>query len=164
MHSEIAPSRRLYLLGLAPLVVLAHVVEEAPGLLEWMNPRVEPDLTPGGFAAINAIGVVVTAILAVPSVRSRNYLLGLGLIAWLSFVMLANGVLHLSASAIYREYVPGTFSAALLYLPYFVAATVTVCRNFNVRPLAAIVATVLGAIPMIVQGVGMLAVGRRVLW
>jgi hypothetical protein len=31
------------LLLLAPLVLLAHIAEEAPGLLDWLNRRVEPD-------------------------------------------------------------------------------------------------------------------------
>ena len=91
-----------YLLALAPIVVLAHVAEEAPGLVAWMNRHVEPDLTMSDFFAI--------------------------------------------------------------YLPYFVAATVTICHNFNVRPRAAVLAATMGAVPMLVQGIGILAVGRRILW
>ncbi len=152
------------LLYLAPLVLLAHVMEEAPGLIAWMNRRFEVDLTMSYFVAMNAIGLLVTVVVAVPSVRSRNYFLALGLIAWLSFLMLANGVLHLTASLLFREYVPGTVTAGILYLPYFVAATVTVCRNFNVRPRAAILAATIGAVPMLAQGVSILTVGRRIVW
>jgi hypothetical protein len=157
-------SRRSRLLLLAPLVILAHVAEEAPGLVAWSNRHLEPDLTMSDFFALNAIGLLVTVLIAVPSVRSRNYLLALGLIAWLSFVMLANGVIHLTASLLFREYVPGTVTAGILYLPYFVAATVTVCRNFDVRPRAAILAATIGAVPMLAQGIGILTVGRRLLW
>jgi hypothetical protein len=157
-------SRRLYLLALAPLLVLAHIAEEAPGLVAWLNRRVEPDLTMSGFFAINAIGLAVTVLLAVPSVRSRSHALGLALIAWLSFVMLTNGLLHLTASLAFREYVPGTVTAGVLYLPFFAAAIVTIIRNFEIRPRAAILAAAIGAVPMVVQGIGMLAVGRRMLW
>lgn len=125
-------SRRL--LSLAPLVVLAHVAEEAPGLADWLNRRVEPDLTTSGFVAINALAVLVTVLLAVASMHSRDRVLGLGLIAWLGFVMLANGVLHLTATLLLREYVPGTVTAGGLYLPYFVAATVTICRSSTHTP------------------------------
>lgn len=157
-------SRRLYLLALAPLLVLAHIAEEAPGLVAWLNRRVEPDLTMSGFFAINAIGLIVTVLLAVPSVRSRDHVLGLALIAWLSFIMLTNGLLHLTVSLAFREYVPGTVTAGVLYLPFFAAATVTIIRNFEIRLRAAILAAAIGAVPMVVQGIGMLAVGRRILW
>ena len=157
-------SRRPYLLALAPLVFLAHVAEEAPGLIAWLNRRVEPDLTIREFFAINAIGLLVTVAVAAPSVRSRNYLLALGLIAWLSFLMLANGVLHLTASLVFHEYVPGTVTAGILYLPYFVAATVTVCHNSGVRTSAAILAATIGAVPMLAQEISILTVGRRILW
>ena len=152
------------LLYLAPLVLLAHVMEEAPGLIAWMNRRFELDLTMSYFVVINTIGLLVTVALAVPSVRSRNYSLALGLIAWLSFLMLTNGVLHLAASLLFREYVPGTVTAGILYLPYFVAATVTICRSSNVRPRAAILAATIGAVPMLAQAVSILTVGRRILW
>ena len=92
-------SLRPRLLSLAPLVFLAHVVEEAPGLIAWMNGRFELDLTMWYFVAMNAIGLLVTVVVAAPSVRSRNYFRALGVIAWLSFLMLANGVLHLTASS-----------------------------------------------------------------
>ena len=72
--------------------------------------------------------------------------------------------MHLTASLVFREYVPGTVTAGILYLPYFVAATVTICRNFKVGPLTAILAATIGAVPMLVHGVGMLTVGRRILW
>ena len=54
-------SRRL--LSLAPLVFLAHVAEEAPGLIAWFNRHAEPDLTMSDFFAINAIGLLVTVVI-----------------------------------------------------------------------------------------------------
>lgn len=158
------PSRPQYLLALAPLVVLAHIAEEAPGFLDWFNQHVEPDLGADTFVAINVTGVLITAFLAVPSVHSRSRALALGLVAWLGFVMLANGGLHLTASLVFREYVPGTVTAGVLYMPYFVAATITICRNLGIRFPVAMGAAAIGSVPMIVQGVGVLAFGRRILW
>lgn len=157
-------SLRPRLLALAPLVLLAHVVEEAPGFIAWMNRRFELNLTMGYFVAMSAIGLLVTVVLAVPRVGPRNHLRALGLIAWLSFLMLANGVLHLTASLLFREYVPGTVTAGLLYLPYFVTATVTICRDVGVRPRAAVLAATIGAVPMLVQGISIFTGGGRVLW
>jgi hypothetical protein len=151
-------------LALAPLVVLAHIAEEVPGFLGWASRHVEPEVTVTDFVTLNVIGLLVTVALAVPSVRSRNTVLALALVAWLSFVMLANGILHLTASFLFREYVPGTVTAGLLYLPYFAVAVVIACRKCDVRPGAAILAATIGAVPMVAQGVSILTVGRRLLW
>ena len=149
---------------LAPFILLAHVAEEAPGFIPWYNRHVEPDLTIGGFLAFSTIGLLVTVLVTVPTVRSRNYQLALALIGWLSFLMLANGIVHLTASIVFREYVPGTVTAAFLYLPYFFVAAVMICQEFSVRPRTAVFAATVGAIPMFVQAVGILTVGRRILW
>lgn len=155
---------RPQLLSLAPLVVLAHVVEEAPGLVDWMNRRFQLDLTMGYFLAVNAIGLLITLVLAVPRVHATDRFRVLGHIAWLSFLMPANGLMHLAAALSFREYVPGTVTAGILYLPYFFAATVTVCRHLGVRPLSAVLAATTGAVPMFVQGVSILTGNGRVFW
>jgi hypothetical protein len=151
-------------LSLAPLIVLAHVVEEAPGLIGWINRRFDLNLTMNYFVAVNTIGVLVTVVLAVPRITSRDHFRALGLIAWLSFLMLANPLLHLAASLLFHEYVPGTVTAGFLYLPYFVAATVTVCRDGGVRPRSAILAATVGAVPMLAQGISIFTGGGRILW
>ncbi len=163
-HAEKTNRARLRFLAMAPLVVLAHIVEEWPNLVTWLNLRVEPDLTNADFVAINVIAVLITVLVTVATSRSRTALPALAFVAWLGFVMLANGVLHVAASLVFQEYVPGTVTAGLLYLPYFAFATVTICRRSGVRPRAAVAATIVGAVPMVVQGVGILALGRRILW
>ncbi len=157
-------SQRSRLLLLAPLVFLAHFAEEAPGFIPWYNRHVDPDLTMSGFLAFGTIGLLITVLVTVPTVRSRNYLLALALISWLSFLMLANGIVHLTACLVFREYVPGTVTSGVLYLPYFVVATVTICRSFGVRLRTAIFAAAVGAVPMFVQAVSIFTVGRRILW
>jgi hypothetical protein len=153
--------RTLYL---APLVFLAHVAEEAPGFPEWFNRHVEPDISMGGFYALNGCGLLVTVVLIILAARSRHGLHAIVMIAWLSFLMLTNGVLHLLGCILFREYVPGTVTAAVLYLPYFSIAAVRICRDFGVPPRAAILAVAVGAVPMIAQGSGSWVLGRRLLW
>lgn len=157
-------SRRPWLLAIAPLVLLAHVAEEAPGLVSWMNRRLELGLTMDYFVAMSTIGLLITVLVTVSSILSQNNFLALGMIAWLSFLMAANAVLHLTASFLFREYVPGSVTAGILYLPYFFAASVSICRTFNVRARAAILAATLGAVPMLAQGISVLTAGRRILW
>ena len=118
----------------------------------------------GEFIALNAVGLLVTAALAFPSVRSRSKMLGLGLLAWLSFLMLANGVMHLAASIQFREYVPGVVSAVVLYLPYYAVASRTICRSFDIRPHIAVLTAAIGAAPMVAHGISILTVGRPLLW
>jgi hypothetical protein len=78
--------------------------------------------------------------------------------------MLANGTLHLLASAIDGAYCPGAITAAALYLPYF-AFAFAACRRIGSLSLrAGITAAGIGALPMLAQGVGVLIVGRRLLW
>lgn len=152
------------LLALAPLVFLAHFVEEAFGFLDWFNALVEPDMARGTFYTVNGLALAVTAVLAASGIRRRDHRFGLLFIAWLGFLMLANGCLHIAASFIFAGYIPGVITSVVLYLPFFVFAVFTICREFEVRLPAALIAAAIGAAPMLLQGVGVLANGRRLLW
>jgi hypothetical protein len=165
MYSEgVIASGSIRLLALAPLVFLAHFVEEAFGFLDWFNALVEPDMAPRTFYVVNGFALAVTALLAAAAIRWRDHNLGLVLIAWLSFLMLTNGALHITASFMFAEYVPGAITSVVLYLPFFVFAVVTICREFEVQPRAAMIAAAIGAVPMVLQGVSVLADGHRLLW
>lgn len=59
---------------------------------------------------------------------------------------------------------PGALKGGLLYLPYF-ALAFAACRRIGgttLRP--ALVAALLGALPMLAQGAAVLRAGRRLLW
>jgi hypothetical protein len=158
-------SRETRLLLVAPVVFALHVYEEYPAFIEWMNRRVSPAMTAESFALVNGMAFVVTLLLALATVLGRGRGLALSLVAWLSFLMLANGVLHLLATAIDGAYAPGAITSALLYLPYF-ALAFSACRRIGgaipLRP--ALTAAVLGALPMLAQGAAVLLGGRRLLW
>jgi hypothetical protein len=158
-------SRDARLLLLAPVVFALHVYEEYPAFISWMNRRVSAAMTAESFALVNGTAFVVTLVLALATALGRGRGLALGLVAWLSFLMLANGVLHLLATAIDGVYAPGAITSALLYLPYF-ALAFPACRRIGgaipVRP--ALIAAALGALPMLAQGGGVLLGGRRLLW
>jgi len=116
---------------------------------------------PAGFAALNVFGLLVTAALALAAIRRPTTATALGLIAWLSFAMLANGIAHLVAAIAERGYVPGMVTAGVLYLLYYGLATAALRRDRRVRPGPALLAPAAGALPMIVQAFGILAAGRR---
>jgi hypothetical protein len=152
------------LLLLAGLVFALHVCEEATGFVEWMNRRLEAPMTMQEFVVNNAAALLVTLVLTGAIALGGGRGPALALVAWLSFLMLANGALHLVAAALERAYVPGALTAGLLYLPYF-AVAFSACRRIGgigLRP--ALAAALLGALPMLAQGAAILGAGRRLLW
>lgn len=156
-------ARRVLLL--APVVFALHVYEEYPAFIDWMNRRVDQPMTVERFTAINGSAFAITLALSVAAAFLGGRATALALVAWLAFLMLANGILHVLATAIDGAYAPGTLTSAVLYLPYF-AIALAACRRvgdgIGWRP--ALVATLLGALPMLLQGAGVLTGGRRLLW
>jgi hypothetical protein len=155
--------RRLLLA--APVVFAAHVYEEYPAFIAWMNRRVSVPMTTEGFALVNGAAFLVTLVLAVAAAWRGGRALTLSLVAWLAFLMLANGTLHLLATGLDGAYSPGAITAAVLYLPYF-ALAFAACRRVGggVSLRAAVLAAALGALPMLAQGAAVLVGGRRLLW
>jgi hypothetical protein len=156
-------SQRLILL-LAPLVFALHVYEEYPAFIEWMNRRVSVPMTTESFAVVNGAAIVVTLIVAGVAAIRPGRAAAIVIIGWLSFLMLANGTLHLLATAIERVYCPGAITAAVLYLPYFAWAFAACRRMGGLSGRAGATAAAIGALPMLVQGVGVFLTGRRLMW
>ena len=149
---------------LAPPIFLLHVLEEAPGFVAWFNRHVDVDLTFEGFVALNATGFLVTAALAALAATSPGRGPALGLLAWLGFLMLANGLLHIGATLYFGEYAPGAVTAALLYLPYFAWLFHALGTRLRIGPGTRAAAALAGAVPMLAQGYAVLVEGRRLLW
>lgn len=87
---------RLVLLA-APLVFAAHVYEEYPGFIAWMNARVSAPLTHETFALVNGTAFLVTLVLSAATALAGGRGLALALVGWLSFLMLAQGAAVLLA-------------------------------------------------------------------
>jgi Protein of unknown function with HXXEE motif len=73
-------------------------------------------------------------------------------VAWLSFLMLANAIVHITGAIVDRVYVPGVVSAIVLYLPYCAWVLVQVFRSRSLPFGVVSAAVVLGGIPMAVHG------------
>jgi hypothetical protein len=82
-------------------------------------------------------------------------------LAWLSFLMFANGLFHLVATAVHDRYSPGAVTAALIYLPYFAWYVWLVRKKLEVKPAGLVVIVLVGALPMLMHGYLIVFEGSR---
>ena len=145
---------------LAPVVFVIHFLEESHRFVPWFNAHAAPGITQELFWSVNLTALTVTTLLTLSFWITRTQPMVLVVVAWLSFLMLANAAFHVTGAVVDRGYVPGLASAVLLYLPYCAWVAVHVIRGGISRPLLAFVAVV-GAIPMSVHGYRILFLGTR---
>ena len=148
------------LILLAPLIYMAHILEEAPGYIAWLNSVVDhgvPDQ--GHFFAGNLPSITITALIAVIAALRLNRSALLVMLAWLSYFMFANAIFHLVATVVLRRYSPGTITAAVLYLPYFTWFVLYLRKRFPAWAIAAI-ALIFG-MPMFIQAYMIVFRGTR---
>ena len=137
---------------LAPFIFVCHFLEESPRFVEWFNAHVPRGITPGLFLRVNVSALVITLIVVGIEWVSRSSFSLTFAMAWLSFLMLANAVLHIAGALVDRQYVPGLVTAVLLYIPYYLWLFVKAVKSERVNPAVLFVAAVLGSIPMLVHG------------
>jgi hypothetical protein len=145
----------------APLVFVAHVLEESRGFVPWFNAHVTPGITPDLFWAVNAAALLVTVLVATVYWATGTGAAMVLVVAWLSFLMLTNAVFHITGAVVDRGYVPGLATAILLYLPYTGWVAAQVVRDRRVAPGLLAAAAAVGAIPMAVHGYRILFLGTR---
>lgn len=104
---------------LAPVLFLVHILEEVPGFLHWLNSVRSPAVPESGYLAGNLPYLLITTVLAVAAASYRRKGPALVLLVWLSYVMFANTLFHVTATVALRRYCPGLITAVALYLPYF---------------------------------------------
>jgi hypothetical protein len=144
------PLRKLVLL--APLVFVLHVLEEAPGFVAWFNRLVPRGITESTFFSVNAAGLLITLVLVALVAASHDRASGLALAAWVGFLFLANGLLHLVGTIVHGRYAPGVVTGTLLYLPYGTLLLRSIARDLALDRRAVFAAAALGGIPMLVHG------------
>jgi hypothetical protein len=137
---------------LAPVIFVVHVLEEAPTFVPWFNSLVEPDISEPLFLTVNGVAFLITLVLSGALAATREPAVAVADLAWLGFLMLANAVFHLTATAVHHRYSPGAFTAACLYLPYFALLFAVSLRRLRVSWSIALAATLLGALPMAAHG------------
>lgn len=156
------PSRPFHkLLLAAPLIFAAHVLEEAPSFVTWVNSHIDRDITQSVFWAVNLAGLVITIAVVLFEWVNRSKVSATVALAWLGFVMVGNTVLHASGTVLYRAYAPGVITALLLYVPFSTLVIAAAVRTRRLTPLAATAAVVVGALPMLAHGAMILFLGTR---
>jgi hypothetical protein len=148
------------LILLAPLIYAAHILEEAPGYMRWVNSIVDhPFPDQGHFFAGNLPSIAITALIAVAAAITLNRAILLVMLAWLGYFMFANAIFHIVATMALRRYSPGTITAAVLYLPYF--AWFFVYMRTRVPGWLAAAVTLIFGTPMLIQGYMIVFRGAR---
>jgi hypothetical protein len=104
---------------LAPVLFLLHILEEVPGFLHWLNNVRSPAVPESGYLAGNLPFLMITSVLAVAAVSFRRKGPALVLLVWLSYIMFANTLFHVTATLVLGRYCPGLITAVALYLPYY---------------------------------------------
>jgi len=146
---------------LAPFVFVGHFLEESPTFVEWFNAHVSRGITPGLFWRVNISALIITLVVVAVEWFSRSaFSLSLALI-WLSFLMLANAVLHVGGAVVDGKYVPGLATAVILYLPYYFWLVISAVKSRRVTIAVLIAVAVLGSLPMLAHGYLILFRGSR---
>jgi len=145
----------------APLIFVFHFLEEAPGFVAWFNAHVTRGIDFATFLQVNLSGLVITALVVGMYWFARSgFALSL-VVAWFSFLMFANALLHIAGSIIDKSYAPGVITALLLYLPYYFYVMAKIFKTGQLRASLMFGAAVLGAIPMCIHGYRILFLGSR---
>ncbi|MEX2148614.1 MAG: HXXEE domain-containing protein [Steroidobacteraceae bacterium] len=135
-----------------PIVFALHVFEESLGFVQWFNERVEPDLSWRTFATVTSVCFVITILIAALLSVLRDRAIGVVAVAWVGFLVFANGMVHIAASILDGAYVPGLATAILLYLPVSLTLFEAVSFECNLPRSAVVTVALVAGIPMYVQG------------
>jgi len=146
---------------IAPFIFVCHFLEESPRFVAWFNAHVARGITSGLFWRVNIAALVITVVVAGIEWFSRSAFSLCLAIAWLSFLMLANAIFHVTGGLVDRQYVPGLVTAILLYLPYYSWLFRQAVNSQRVAAAVLVVAAVLGSILMLVHGYLILFRGSR---
>ena len=137
---------------LAPLIFVAHFLEESPTFVTWFNAHVARGITPGLFWRVNLTALVITLVVVALDWFSRTSVSLILVVGWFGSLMLANATFHIVAAIVDRSYVPGLVTAILLYLPYYSWLFVRGVKSKLAGIPVLILAAIIGAIPMCVHG------------
>jgi hypothetical protein len=150
-----------YVILLAPFIFICHFLEEAPGFVTWFNEHVSKGINSRLFWDVNLSALVITIIVVLIELISASVISASLVILWLSFLMLANAIFHITGSMLDKAYMPGLITAIVLYIPFYFL----IIRNIIVRGIVKIPVLVsiafLGAVPMLIHGYMILFLGSR---
>lgn len=136
----------------APLVFVAHFLEESPGFVQWFNAHVSRGITPEVFWTVNLTALAITITLSAAEWFAPSGPTDALLFGWLSLLFAANALFHIAGSLADRAYVPGLVTAVLFYVPFYAALARYVFRTGRVGRAAMASVALAGAAPMLAHG------------
>ena len=148
-------------LFLAPAIFLLHFLEESPGFVIWFNNHVGRGITSSLFWSVNISAMLVTVLVIcfewfLSSAESAFIVL-----IWLSFLMMANAIFHITGAIVDQGYVPGLITAIILYVPYFSWLSLEMIKGKRLGKGAFVLFVVIGSLPMLLHGYKILFLGTR---
>lgn len=135
-----------------PFVFAIHVAEEAPGFVGWFNSLVTPDITQQLFLSVNLIAFLITLAIGILVASSRDTGLCMLAVAWVGFLMLANGLFHIVATLVHLRYSPGVMTGSVLYLPMSILFMWAVIRECASSWRTVVLVALAGGVPMYIHG------------
>ena len=146
---------------LAPAIFLLHFLEESQGFVTWFNNHVGRGITSSLFWSVNISAMLVTLL-----VISLEWFLSSAesafiVLIWLSFLMMANAIFHITGAIVDQGYVPGLITAIVLYVPYFSWLSLEMIKGKRLSKGAFVLFVVIGSLPMLVHGYRILFLGTR---
>ena len=154
------PSLRTLAITL-PIVFACHVAEETPHFVEWFNHLATPGISQASFLAVNATAFVITLVVSGLVATSRTVASAFLAVAWVGFLMLANGLFHVIATIAHGLYSPGVITGTLLYLPLSFLVMRAAVRECAVSWTSVVLVALLGGVPMFIHGYMIVFQGSR---
>lgn len=135
-----------------PVIFVLHVAEEAPGFVSWFNSLVLRHISQQLFLAVNLTAFVITVLLSLFVAAAPDRSTALLAVAWVGFLMFANGLFHAVATVAHGRYCPGVLTGVVLYLPFSCLFVRAVVKQLRVPVNLVISVMLAGGIPMFIHG------------
>ncbi len=145
----------------APLLLVLHLAEEAPGFVDWFNTLVADGITQAFFYTVNAFGLLITIAVVAFAASAKTDGGIVPALVWLSFVMPINGLFHLTATVVHGMYSPGVVTAVVLFCPYYAWFVWLVVKRTKLNRAGIAVAILAGATPLAIHGYLIIFEGSR---
>lgn len=129
--------------------------------MAWFNAHVRNGITLGLFWNVNSSALVITLIVMLVELIEPSLLSASLAILWLSFLMLANAIFHITAAIVDRRYMPGLVTAVILYLPYYILVIARLLKKARIGIGLLIIFAALGSALMLVHGYLIIFRGSR---
>ncbi|HET9825707.1 MAG TPA: HXXEE domain-containing protein [Chitinophagaceae bacterium] len=146
---------------LAPVIFVAHFLEESPGFVSWFNEHVRNGITQGLFWKVNISALVITIIVMLIELFEPSMVSTSLVVLWFSFLMLANAIFHITGAIVDQRYMPGLITAVILYLPYYSFVIFRSLRKGRLNTALGIFLAILGSSLMLVHGYLIIFRGSR---